>query len=50
MKLTYEQKLKAYQDCKSSLKSPGTIARELHACSSVVIYFLRLADRHGTET
>ncbi|MCI7445063.1 MAG: hypothetical protein MSA78_01830, partial [Solobacterium sp.] len=31
MKLTYEQKLKAYQDWKSNLKSPVTIAKELHA-------------------
>ncbi|MCI6697507.1 MAG: transposase, partial [Solobacterium sp.] len=50
MKLTYEQKLKAYQDWKSNLKSPGTIAKELHAGETVVRYFLRLADKHGTET
>ena len=50
MKLTYEQKLKAYKDWKSNLKSPRTIARELHAGETVVRYFLRLADRHGTET
>ncbi|MDY4791895.1 MAG: hypothetical protein SO237_04930, partial [Erysipelotrichaceae bacterium] len=29
MKLTYEQKLKAYQDWKSNLKSSVTIAKEL---------------------
>ena len=50
MKLTYEQKLKAYQDWKSIFKSPGTIARELHVGETVLRYFLRLADRHGTET
>lgn len=50
MKLTYEQKLKAYKDWKSNLKSPRTITRELHAGETVVRYFLRLADRHGTET
>ena len=50
MKLTYEQKLKAYQDWKSNLKSSVTIAKELHAGETVVRYFLRLADRHGTET
>lgn len=50
MKLTYEQKLKAYQDWKSNLKSPGTIANELHVNRSTVLNFLKLADRHGTET
>ena len=50
MKLTYEQKLKAYKDWKSNLKSPRTIARQLHAGETVVRYFLRLADTHGTET
>ena len=50
MKLTYEQKLKAYQDWKSNLKSPGTIANELHVNRSTVLNFLKLADKHGTET
>lgn len=50
MKLTYEQKLKAYKDWKSNLKSLGTIPRELRVKHSTVEYFLRLADRHGTET
>lgn len=50
IKLTYEQKLKAYQDWKNNLKSPYTIARELHVNEAIVRYFLRLADRHGTET
>ena len=50
MKLTYEQKLEAYQDWKSNFKSSVTIAKELHASETVVRYFLRLADRHGTET
>ena len=50
MKLTYKQKLKAYQDWKSNLKSPGTIARELHVGETVVRYFLRLAVRHEIET
>ena len=49
MKLTYEQKLKAYQDWKNNLKSPGTIANELHVNRSTATYFLRLADRHGVE-
>ena len=49
MKLTYEQKLKAYQDWKNNFKSSGTIARELHTALSGVQYFLRLADRHGVE-
>lgn len=49
MKLTYEQKLKAYKDWKSNLKSPRTIARKLHVKHSTVEYFLKSADRHGTE-
>lgn len=49
MKLTYEQKLKAYKDWKSNLKSPGIIARELCVNVDIVRYFLKLADRHGTE-
>ena len=49
MKLTYEQKLKAYEDWKNNLKSSGTIAKELHVGEAVVRYFLRLADRHGIE-
>ena len=47
MKLTYEQKVKAYKDWKGNLKSPGIIARELCVNVDVVRYFLRLADRHG---
>ena len=49
MKLTYEQKVKAYKDWKGNLKSPGIIARELCVNVDVVRYFLRLADRHGIE-
>ena len=48
MKLTYEQKLKAYKDWKSNLKSPRTIAKELHVKHSTVEYFLKSADRHST--
>ena len=44
MKLTYEQKLKAYQDWKSNLKSPGTIANELHVNRSTVLNFLKSYD------
>lgn len=35
---------------KSNLKSPGNIVRELYVGETVARYFLRLADRHGTET
>lgn len=49
MKLTYEQKLKAYKDWKSNLKSPRTIANELHVNRSTVLNFLKLADKHGIE-
>lgn len=49
MKLTYEQKVKAYEEWKACLKSPGMIAKELQVSSSIVNYFLRLADRHGIE-
>lgn len=48
MKLTYEQKLKAYKDWKSNLKSPRTKAKELHVKHSTVEYFLKSADRHST--
>ena len=48
MKLTYEQKVKAYKDWKSNLKSPRTIAKELHVKHSTVEYFLKSADRHST--
>ena len=49
MKLTYEQKVKAYKDWKNNLKSPRTIANELHVNRSTVLNFLKLADRHGIE-
>lgn len=49
MKLTYEQKLKGYNEWKTGLKSPGIIARELSVKRLSVIYFLRLADKHGVE-
>lgn len=42
MKLTYEQKLKAYQDWKNNLKSPGTIANELHVNRSTATYFFKV--------
>ena len=40
MKLTYEQKVKAYEDWKNNLKSPRTIANELHVNRSTVLNFL----------
>ena len=49
MKLTYEQKLKGCNEWKTGLKSPGIIARELSVKRLSVIYFLRLADKHGVE-
>ena len=49
MKLTYEQKLIAYKDWKSNLKSTETIAKELCIGKTGVRYFLKLADRHGNK-
>lgn len=49
MKLTYEQKLKAYKEWDEGYKSPGTIAKELGVSTSIVEYFLRLAKRQGTD-
>ena len=49
MKLTYEQKLKAYEDWKYRHKSPNHISKELNVYHSCVEYFLRLVDRHGVD-
>ena len=49
MKLTYEQKLKAYEDWKSGSKGYKTIARELSVRHTIVAYFINLADKHGIE-
>ena len=49
MKLTYEQKWKAYKEWKSHSKIPLTIARELSLSESSMRYFLHLADRYGVE-
>ena len=49
MKLTYEQKIKSYEEWKNGYKSAGAISKELNICSSGIQYFLRLADKHGVE-
>ena len=49
MKLTYEQKLKAYKEWDEEYKSPGSIAKELGIDTANVRYFLQLAKRHGTD-
>ena len=49
MKLTYEQKLKAYEDWKNRYKSAKAISKELNIRCSGAKYFLRLADKHGVE-
>lgn len=49
MKLTYEQKAKAFKECEKGLKSPRAIARELQVNHSIVDYFLNLAKKHGIE-
>ena len=37
MKLTYEQKLKAYKDWKEKWKSPSQIAKELNICRWILM-------------
>ena len=49
MKLTYEQKLKAYKEWDEEYKSPGSIAKELGINISNVKYFLQLAKRYGAD-
>jgi len=49
MKLTYEQKVKAYEEWKAGLKSPYKLAKELNAGRTTVRYFLLLADKHGID-
>ena len=49
MKLTYEQKLKAYKEWDEEYKSAGTIAKELGIGLANTKYFLRFAKRHGTD-
>ena len=49
MKLTYEQKVKAYEEWKEEYKSPGQIAFELNVNSDAIRYFIKLADRYGVE-
>lgn len=49
MKLTYEQKLKSYEEWKNGDKSVGAISKKLNIHSSGVCYFLHLADIHGYE-
>ena len=49
MKLSYEEKVKIYNEWIVNHKSPGQIAREWKLAKKSVQYMVWLADRHGVE-
>ena len=49
MKLSFEEKMKIYNDWKLNHKSPERIAKERNLANSIVKYIVKLADRHGIE-